>query len=213
MPPEITARQREVLDFIRDFIRERGFAPSHAEIARALDLRSVNAASQHVRLLVKKGALERTPGLARSLRLPEENEPTPAAESLGLPLVGEVAAGAPVLAEENVEARLPLSSSLFRELPDYLLRVRGDSMIEAGIRPGDLVAVRSCRQVPEGAIAVVRLDDAVTLKRWTRRGEVIVLCPENRDLEPFVVDPRRHEVAIEGLVVGLLRLSIESGDA
>ena len=202
MPPEITPRQREVLDFIRAFSRDRGFAPSHAEIAAGLGLRSVNAASQHVRLLVKKGALTRTPGVARSLRL-TAGEPLP---ETGPPLVGEVAAGAPILAAPHVEARLPLAPGLFRETPDYLLRVRGDSMIEVGIRPGDLVAVRRRAVIPEGEIAVVRINEEVILKRWTTHDNKVVLRPENRNLSPLVLDPARDEVAIEGLVVGLVRL-------
>lgn len=206
MPPELTPRQREVLDFIHDFIRDRGFSPSQAEIAEALGLRSPNAVAQHVRLMVKKGALEHTPGVSRSLRPRETPEPP---EAPGLPLVGEVAAGAPILAEENVEAHLPLSPGLFRSPPDYLLRVRGESMIEAGIRPGDLVAVQRRAMVSEGDIAVVRLNDEVTLKRWTTRGGQVALLPENHSMSPIIVDPSRESVVVEGSVMGLIRLEME----
>ncbi|MEZ6197544.1 MAG: transcriptional repressor LexA [Planctomycetota bacterium] len=202
MPSELTPRQREVLDFIRRFLDERGFPPSQAEIAAALGLRSTNAVAQHLRLLEKKGALRTTAGAARGLRLARPVE-------TGLPLIGEVAAGRPILAEENVERRIELPPSLFRPRADYLLRVRGDSMIEVGIRPGDLVAVRRCDRLEEGEIAVVRIDDEVTLKRWTTHDNKVILRPENRALRPLVLDPRRDAIAVEGTVVGLLRLQID----
>lgn len=208
MPPALTSRQRDVFDLICRFIRDRGFAPSQAEIAAELGLKSPNAVAQHIRLMVKKGVLEHSPGVARSLRPVTENTAPRPSEAPGIPLVGEVAAGAPILAEAHVEAHLPLDENLFRASPDYLLRVRGDSMIEAGIRPGDLVAVQRTSLIPEGEIAVVRIADEVTLKRWTTQDKVIVLRPENRHLSPIRVDPSRDSIAPEGLVVGLLRLDM-----
>ena len=208
--PVLTKSQQRVLDYIRSFQAEAGYPPTHAEIARGLGFRSPNAASDHVRALARREAIELAPGLARGIRILGDDMDDPGAKAAkartGLPIIGEVAAGSPILAEENVEETVDIEAKLFRPRADYLLRVRGDSMIEAGICPGDLVAVHATRQVREGQIAVVRLDQDVTLKRWHRVGREVELQPANRKYKPIRVDPRRTDLAIEGVTVGLLRL-------
>jgi len=208
---EPTPRQTRVLRFIRQFAARRGYPPTYAEIAEGLAFRSQNAAREHVRLLARKELLVVEPGRARGLRVVADDD-APARElggGDGLPVVGEVAAGQPILAQENVERTLAVDRAAFAPRADFLLRVRGDSMIEVGIEPDDLLAVHRTASVRDGAIAVVRLDDDVTVKRWrvrARRGRrEVVLEPANRALSPIVVDPTRVHVAIEGLVVGLLR--------
>lgn len=220
-PP--TNRQLRVVEFIRRFTAARGFPPTQAEIARGLQFRSVNAAVQHLRLLARKGVLSVEPGRARGIRLlapsyaAAEGAADTAAEGgtrrlvlpLVLPLIGEVAAGVPLLAVEQHERLVEVDRALFSAPADFLLRVRGDSMIEAGIAPGDLVAVQKTASVRDGQIVVVRLDDEVTVKRWrvSGRGRArrVVLEPANARLQPIVVDPARTNVAIEGRVVGLVR--------
>lgn len=157
-----TPQQSRVLDFIRQFSRDRGFPPTHAEIATGLGFRSPNAAAQHVRLLAKKGLLEIAEGRSRGIRFPETGISREAGR--GLPVIGRVAAGAPILAEPHVESHVDVDPALFRPRADYLLRVRGDSMIDAGILSGDLVAVHRTLHVEPGALAVVRLEDEVTVK-------------------------------------------------
>jgi repressor LexA len=202
---DLTPAQGRVLRFIEEFLAERGFPPTHAEIARGLGFRSPNAATDHVKRLVARGALAAEPTRSRGLRLLAPS---------GLPLVGEVAAGLPILAQENVERQVEVDPALFRPRADFLLRVRGDSMIEAGIAPGDLLAVHKTPMARDGQIAVVRLDDDVTVKRFRRRAgaphspQSIVLEPANAALSPVVVDPARVQVAIEGVMVGLLRTGV-----
>jgi repressor LexA len=217
MRPAITARQARVVDFIRAFVAEKGFPPTQAEIAAALGFRSQNGAAEHVRLLAKKGVLTVEPGLARGLRLVEPKRTaaraaTASTTSTRLPLIGEVAAGQPILAQQNVEREVELDPALFSPRPHFLLRVRGESMVEAGILPDDLVAVHRTPVARDGEIAVVRLDDDVTVKRWrtrTRgRRKEVVLEPANAALSAVVVDPARVQVAVEGIVVGLLRRAI-----
>ena len=215
---DATPRQTRVLRFIRQFAARRGYPPTYAEIADGLAFRSVNAAREHVRLLAQKELLVVEPGRARGLRLVGDDAAPDAARSLvadggarddGLPVIGEVAAGQPILAQEHVERTLAVDRAAFAPRADFLLRVRGDSMIEAGIEPDDLLAVHRTASVRDGQIAVVRLDDDVTVKRWRvrthARQKQVVLEPANRNLSPIVVDPARVQVAIEGLAVGLLR--------
>jgi len=211
-----TARQATVLRFIRKFAARRGYPPTYAEIAEGLAFRSQNAAREHVRLLALKELLVVEPGRARGLRVATPKNGEEDGDD-GLPVVGEVAAGQPILAQENVERTLAVDRAAFAPRADFLLRVRGDSMIEAGIEPDDLLAVHRTASVRDGQIAVVRLDDDVTVKRWrtrTVRGggaaaggrrKEVVLEPANRALSPIVVDPTRVNVAVEGLVVGLIR--------
>lgn len=212
-PP--TKRQRQVLDLIRRHVAERGYPPTIAEIAAHFGMRSPNAAAQHLRLLQRKGALEISPGISRGIRLVES---APARERraeprLALPIVGRVAAGSPILAEENRDGELLVDPAAFRPRPDYWLRVVGDSMVGAGIHDGDLVAVHRTPEAANGAIAVVRVGGEgageVTVKRFRRRGARVTLQPENPRLRPMELDLRRSPVSIEGVVVGVVRLRPE----
>ena len=210
MKPKLTMRQKEVFDFLHRFIEERGFPPTYVELARGLGLRSSNAAAQHIRLLAQKGYVEVEKGRARGLRLlyPDSSlSPTEqrVSSSGGLPLVGRVAAGQPLLAVEHIEDSCEVSPHLFRPRADYLLRVEGDSMIEAGIHSGDLVAVHKTPRVESGQIAVVRLENEVTVKKWKIENDLVLLEPAHPVMKPIVIDPRETLVTCEGLVVGLLR--------
>jgi repressor LexA len=205
-PPRLTARQRQILDWIRSFIEARGMPPTRAEIAAGLGFSTASSAEDHLQALAKKGALELVPGASRGLRLTD----VPGLPVQGtLPLVGRVAAGQPVLAAENVEARYRVDASLFSPRADYLLRVRGMSMKDAGILDGDLLAVHRTSDARSGQIVVARLSgaagDEVTVKRLRRRGREIVLQPENSEFEAIVVNPAHTNLAIEGVAVGLLR--------
>ena len=195
----LTDRQQRVLDFIIDFMHAEGFPPTRAEICDALGFRSPNAAEDHLRVLVKKGAIEMLPGTSRGIRPLVKGTPS------GLPLVGRVAAGQPILAEEHIEQRYKVDPSLFRPRADYLLRVRGMSMRDIGILDGDLLAVHRAREASSGDVVVARIDDEVTVKRFRRRGNIVRLLPENPDFEPIVVDLREQEMAIEGIAVGVIR--------
>jgi len=198
----LTARQRQILDWIRSFIDARGMPPTRAEIAAGLGFASPSSAEDHLQALAKKGALEVIPGAARGLRLKEiPGQPVQGT----LPLVGRVAAGTPVLAVENVEAHYRLDPGLFAPRADYLLRVQGASMRDAGILDGDLLAVHRSATAQPGQIVVARIEDDVTVKRLKRRGGEIILLAENPEFRPIVVDPRRTAFAIEGLAVGLVR--------
>jgi repressor LexA len=196
----LTPNQRRVLECIRAHFESHDCAPTLREITEALGLSSHSSAQDYVEALVRKGALERLPQ-HRGLRLVERSR-APAATSL--PLVGRVAAGSPILAAENVESQYALDPSLFPRA-DYLLRVVGSSMRDAGILDGDLIAVRRSAEADDGRIVVARLDDEVTVKRLERRRGRVRLLPANPDFAPIEVDPQRHAFAIEGLYVGLLR--------
>ena len=195
---KLTRRQTVVLDFIRSHIDDTGYPPTRADIARALGFRSPNAAEEHLRALARKGAIELTPGRSRGIRLPAPP---------GLPIVGRVAAGHPILAVEHIEDTCQIPAELFRPPADFLLRVRGDSMTGAGILDGDLLAVHGTPEARNGQIVVARVDDEVTVKRFQRTSDRtrVVLLPENDDYEPIEVDLREREFAIEGLSVGVLR--------
>jgi repressor LexA len=195
----LTDRQQRVLDFIFDFIRAEGFPPTRAEICDALGFRSPNAAEDHLRALVKKGAIEMLSGTSRGIRPLVKNAP------LGLPLIGRVAAGQPILAVEHIEQRYKIDPSLFRPRADYLLRVKGMSMCEIGILDGDLLAVHRAREANSGDVVVARIDDEVTVKRFRRRGNIVRLLPENTDFEPIVIDLREQDMVIEGIAVGVIR--------
>jgi repressor LexA len=201
MPKDmLTARQSEVLDLIRGYITDEGCPPTRAEIARTLGFRSPNAAEDHLRALQRKGYIEIVAGSSRGIRLLDDD--------FGLPVVGRVAAGEPILAEQNIEDHEPLEPGLFRPRADYLLRVRGDSMKDVGILDNDLLAVHSTPGAENGQIIVARLDDEVTVKRFERRGSVVRLLPENPDYEPIRVDLEDQSLVIEGLAVGVLRKEI-----
>ena len=194
----LTARQAQVLDIVRRHIVETGYPPTRADIANELGFKSPNAAEEHLRALARKGAIEMVPGTSRGIRLPEEQ---------GLPVIGRVAAGSPILAEEHIEDRVDLAADFFRPRADFLLRVKGDSMIGAGILDGDLLAVHKTPEAHNGQIVVARVDEDVTVKRFqrTRNRARISLLPENDDYAPIEVDLREREFAIEGLSVGILR--------
>lgn len=198
---KLTSRQSEVLDLIREAINERGAPPTRVEICMQLGFRSPNAAEEHLRALARKGAIEMVPGTSRGIRLVEQLE-------LGLPLVGRVAAGSPILAEENIEDHYQLDAKMFHPSADYLLRVQGDSMINIGILDKDLLAVHRTTEVSNGQIVVARIDDEVTVKRFKRqnaRSKKVHLLPENKRFKPIEVDLRDTSFAIEGLAVGVLR--------
>lgn len=192
----LTARQAEILELIRETLEATGLPPTRAEIAQALGFSSANAAEGHLRALARKGAIELVPGSSRGIRLREE---------LGLPVVGRVAAGSPILAEQHIETHYRLDPRLFQPRADYLLRVRGMSMRDAGILDGDLLAVHRTREVRSGQIVVARLDDEVTVKRFRRRGNRVTLLPENPDFAPIEIDLRQQPLDIEGLAVGVIR--------
>ncbi len=200
----LTQRQMEILGFIREFIREHGFPPTRADITRGLGFRSPNAAESHLRALERKGAVEIRAGSSRGIRLLGE-ETGSVDEEEGLPIIGQVAAGSPVLAEEHVHGRCPMDPALFTPRPDYLLTVRGMSMRDAGILEGDLLAVHSTREARNGQIVVARLHDEVTVKRFRKEGHRVWLMPENPDFTPIEVDLRTEPLVIEGLGVGLIR--------
>lgn len=204
---KLTSRQAEVLTLIREAIRDNGAPPTRVEICMQLGFRSPNAAEEHLRALARKGAIEIIPGTSRGIRLIEQLE-------LGLPLVGRVAAGAPILAEENIEDHYQLDASMFHPRADYLLRVQGDSMVNAGILDNDLLVVHSTPEVSNGQIVVARLDDEVTVKRFKRRNtrsRNIQLLPENKAYKPIEVDLQSASFAIEGLAVGVLRTGRNGG--
>ncbi len=195
----LTSRQSEILQLIRDSIENNGYPPTRAEICSAFGFSSPNAAEEHLRTLERKGAIRMEPGAARGIRLVEQ---------LGLPLIGHVAAGRPMLSEAHIQKRYQLDAALFNPRADYLLRVRGLSMRDAGILDGDLLAVHRTSEARSGQIVVARVDDEVTVKRLRRngsRGNYVELLPENPDFEPIVIDLRETPLAIEGLAVGLIR--------
>jgi repressor LexA len=196
----LTPRQSQVLELIRQHIVDTGYPPTRADIAQELGFRSPNAAEEHLKALARKGAIEMIPGTSRGIRLPEDLE-------AGIPLVGRVAAGNPILAEENIEDRVDMPAGFFQPRADYLLRVRGDSMIDAGILDGDLLAVHKTQQATNGQIVVARIEDEVTVKRFqrTRKRDQILLLPENPAYDPIEVDLATQAFAIEGLSVGVIR--------
>jgi repressor LexA len=200
-PPRLTARQQQILDWIRGHIEATGMPPTRAEIAAGLGFSTASSAEDHLQALAKKGALELTPGASRGLRLRD----LPGMPVQGtLPLVGRVAAGSPILAVENVEGRYRVDPALFSPRADYLLRVRGASMQDAGIQDGDLLAIHKTADARSGQVVVARLGDEVTVKRLKRRGRDVTLVAENPAFAPIVVDPRQG-FAIEGIAVGLVR--------
>ncbi len=197
---ELTPRQSQILDMIQEFINETGMPPTRAEIARELGFKSANAAEEHLRALQRKGVLELVPGASRGIQLKDSLR-----EQMGLPLVGRVAAGSPILAQEHIEAHYKLDPALFDPKPHYLLRVHGMSMKNAGILDGDLVAVHRTPEVRSRQIVVARLEDEVTVKRYRQEGAVVWLLPENAEFEPIQVDLAHQALVIEGVVVGVIR--------
>ena len=197
---QLTPRQSQILEMIQEFIAETGMPPTRADIANALGFKSANAAEEHLRALQKKGVLDLIPGASRGIQLKDSLR-----EQMGLPLVGRVAAGSPILAQEHIETHYKIDPALFNPKPHYLLRVDGMSMKDAGILDGDLVAVHRTPEVRSRQIVVARIDDEVTVKRYRQEGTVVWLLPENKDFEPIRVDLAEQEMVIEGVVVGVIR--------
>ena len=197
---QLTPRQKEILHMIQEFIAEYGMPPTRADIARELGFKSANAAEEHLRALQKKGVLELVPGASRGIQLKDSLR-----DQMGLPLVGRVAAGSPILAEEHIETHYTIDPALFSPKPHYLLRVHGMSMKNAGILDGDLVAVHRTPEVRSRQIVVARVEDEVTVKRYRQDGSVVWLLPENEDFEPIEVDLNEQAMVIEGVVVGVIR--------
>jgi len=196
----LTSRQQQIFDFIRDKISDTGMPPTRAEIAGYFGFKSANAAEEHLKALAKKGYIEMLPGTSRGIRLAEEF-----IEVEGLPLIGRVAAGEPILAEEHVEDHYKVDGSLFHPAADYLLRVNGDSMKDIGILDGDLLAVHQTMDVQQGQVVVARVEEDVTVKRYKREGNVVYLHAENEAYSPIKVDLASQNFTIEGLAVGVIR--------
>lgn len=194
---KLTARQQQVLDLIKSAIEDTGFPPTRAEIAAELGFKSPNAAEEHLKALARKGAIEMIPGASRGIRIADHQT--------GLPLIGRVAAGEPILAQEHVEKHLDIPSNLFSPAADFMLEVHGDSMKEIGILDGDLIAVHKTNQARNGQIVVARVGEEVTVKRLQKESNVVTLFPENKDYEPIVVDLTQEAMEIEGLYVGVIR--------
>ncbi|MGM0449579.1 MAG: transcriptional repressor LexA [Pseudomonadota bacterium] len=195
----LTPRQQQILDLIREHVHSTGYPPTRAEIASTLGFKSANAAEEHLRALARKGAIEMVKGASRGIRLPEVEE------SPGIPIVGQVAAGNPILAEENIDDYCTLEPGFFNPAADYFLRVRGTSMENAGILDGDLLAVHRTTDVHNGQIVVARLEDEVTVKRFRRDGSTVWLIAENDEFDPIQVDLTETPLDIEGLGVGVIR--------
>jgi repressor LexA len=202
---ELTDRQHEILKLVRELTEVSGYPPTRAEIAQRMGFRSVNAAEQHLRALEKKGAIEISSGASRGIRVLEGRPGSRMGKLLELPVVGRVAAGSPMLAEEHIQGRYQVDPNLFTPRADYLLRVRGMSMRDAGILEGDLVAVHRTHEARSGQIVVARLAEEVTVKRYRRRGHTVELEAENPEYKPIEVDLRRDTLVIEGIAVGVIR--------
>ncbi len=200
---KLTPRQAEILTFIKRCLEDNGYPPTRAEIAQELGFKSPNAAEEHLKALARKGAIEMTPGASRGIRIPGLESAEDAED--GLPIVGRVAAGSPILAQQHIEESCRINPEFFHPRADYLLRVRGMSMKDVGIFDGDLLAVHTCREARNGQIVVARIDDEVTVKRFKREGNKVWLMAENPDFAPIEVDLREQELIIEGLSVGVIR--------
>lgn len=204
---KLTARQQQILKLINEAIETTGFPPTRAEIAAELGFRSANAAEEHLQALARKGMIEIAPGISRGIRLKNASNDRVSAEQMPLrvPLVGRVAAGSPILAQEHIESMYQLDPSMFPTKPDFLLKVIGMSMRDAGILEGDLLAVKKASSARNGQIVVARLGEEVTVKRFQRTGAQVELISENPDFPPILVHSGRDDFVLEGLAVGLLR--------
>lgn len=199
---KLTARQQEILDLIKHYIDSTGYPPTRADIAKELGFRSANAAEEHLKALARKGAIEMIAGASRGIRIPDYQD--------GIPIIGRVAAGSPILAQEHIEEHVQIPPSLFHPSADFLLRVHGDSMIEIGINDGDLLAVKKAQEAREGQVVVARIGDEVTVKRLkkTDNPQILLLLPENAEYQPIEVNLAEQEFAIEGLSVGVIRQNV-----
>jgi repressor LexA len=195
---KLTARQQEVLDLIKRSIVTSGFPPTRAEIAEQLGFRSPNAAEEHLKALARKGAIEMMPGASRGIRIVEEQKP-------GLPIIGRVAAGEPILAQEHIEDHCEIPATWFKPEANFLLEVHGESMINIGIMDGDLIAVHKTETARNGQIVVARVEDDVTVKRYQKNRNKVTLHPENDDFDPIEVNLKETNFSIEGLYVGVIR--------
>ena len=200
---ELTSRQEEILGYIKDYLQDTGFPPTRSEIAQKMGFKSPNAAEEHLRALARKGAIEMTPGTSRGIRLP-------ISEQLGLPIIGQVAAGSPILAEESIADYCDIPPDMFNPKADYLLTVKGTSMMDIGIYEDDLLAVHKTDQANHGDIIVARIDEEVTVKRLeTNRSKFrLKLIAENPEYDPIEVDLRANNFAIEGISVGVIRRGV-----
>ncbi|HAG71856.1 MAG TPA: LexA repressor [Gammaproteobacteria bacterium] len=200
---KLTVRQGEILAYIKDYLQETGFPPTRSEIAQKMGYRSPNAAEEHLRALARKGAIEMQPGASRGIRLP-------ITEQLGLPIIGQVAAGSPILAEESISDYCKIPPDMFTPCADYLLTVKGTSMIDVGIFEDDLLAVHKTDQANNGDIIVARIEDEVTVKRLDKSGDknTVTLIAENPNFAPIVVDLTTTSFAIEGISVGIIRRGV-----
>jgi repressor LexA len=227
MTIKLTDRQQQILELIRQAVIRTGFPPTRAEIAQTLGFRSANAAEDHLRALAKKGVIELTAGASRGIRLTDQDfaaQPTLDSADIGhaatnsrlklktlpdigqvlVPLIGRVAAGYPMLASENIEKEVSVDPNMFQQMPDYLLKVKGLSMRDAGILDGDLLAIKKTSDARQGQIVVARIDDDVTVKRLNKSGGRIELLPENPDFQPIIIEPGQ-DFSIEGIALGLIR--------
>jgi repressor LexA len=195
---KLTARQQEVLDLIKDAVETTGFPPTRAEIADKLGFRSPNAAEEHLKALARKGAIEMMPGASRGIRVLESPH-------LGLPIIGRVAAGEPILAQEHIEDYCKIPADWFKPSANFLLEVHGESMINVGIMDGDLIAVHKTEVARNGQIVVARVEDDVTVKRYQKTRNKVTLLAENNDFDPIEVNLKDTNFAIEGLYVGVIR--------
>lgn len=204
----LTPRQAEILQLLKDYQAASGMPPTRAEIATQLGFKSANAAEEHLKALAKKGFIEMMPGTSRGIRLVEDDAANDVEEEEpGLPLIGKVAAGQPILAAEHIQQRYQLDASLFKPNADFLLKVQGMSMKDIGILDGDLLAVHKTTEARQGQIVVARVEDEVTVKRFRREGQMVYLHPENGDFDVIKVDLSQQHFAIEGLAVGVIRTS------
>ena len=200
---QLTERQQEIFDFVKNHISTTGMPPTRVEIAREIGFKSPNAAEEHLKALARKGYIEMLSGTSRGIRILVNDEE--AANEDSLPLVGRVAAGTPIEAIEHIEDHYPVSGTMFNPTADYLLRVNGNSMENIGILDGALLAVHKTKVAKNGQVVVARVDDEVSVKRLEKKGNLIYLHPENDELESIVVDPRFEYIEIEGVAVGVIR--------
>ncbi|HKM37010.1 MAG TPA: transcriptional repressor LexA [Thiopseudomonas sp.] len=203
---KLTKRQSEILTFLKTWIEDNGYPPTRAEIAKELGFKSPNAAEDHLKALARKGAIEMVPGASRGLKIIDTRDANDVAiNDNELPVIGRVAAGEPIFAQQHIESTCPVNPDLFKPRADYLLQVRGMSMKDIGILDGDLLAVHITKEATNGQIIVARIDDDVTVKRYKREGSTVWLLPENSDFEPIKVDLKKQNLTIEGLSVGVIR--------
>ncbi|HAD47369.1 transcriptional repressor LexA [Idiomarina sp.] len=197
----LTPRQSEILALIKDNLQATGMPPTRAEIASKLGFRSANAAEEHLKALARKGVIEILPGMSRGIRLIGDDFDI----EEGLPLIGQVAAGSPILAQEHIEGHFKVDEGLFYPAASFLLKVNGMSMRDIGILDGDLLAVHKTEQARNGQVVVARVEDEVTVKRFEQKGRKVLLHPENEEFSTIVVDLSEQVFAIEGLAVGVIR--------